>query len=57
MRYATILCLEHGESHFAASQEVYGSSAYDVVTATNTASALVALKAIPRIVAAGAAVR
>lgn len=49
---AAILCLESSQSRFAASQQVYGSSSYDLVTVTNTASALAALRSIPAIRAA-----
>jgi len=45
----TILCLENSRSHFAASRVVFESGSYELVAATTAASALAALKAIPRI--------
>jgi hypothetical protein len=47
-----ILCLETNRARLAVSQRLHHSGVYDLVTATNTTSALVALKANPRIEAA-----
>jgi hypothetical protein len=52
MKRDTVLCLEDRRSRFVVSREVYASGAYDLVAATSTASAIVALKAMPSILAA-----
>jgi hypothetical protein len=48
MTFATVLCVEGRGTRFAACMEL-NSGSFEVVAATNMLSALVALKAIPRI--------
>ncbi len=52
MTRETILCLENGQSRFTVSQQIFASRTYQVATATNKASAITALKAVPTIRAA-----
>lgn len=48
MTFATVLCVEGRRTRFAACMEL-NSCSFEVVAATNMLSAIVALKAIPRI--------
>ena len=52
MTQGIVLCVEDSKSQFAASQQIYESGRYVLVTATAKHSALAALKAFPNIEAA-----